>query len=293
MSEDPGDIPASGERNLVRALSEARTLPAEALDRAARQPARIVEPVLDALGKAAAGGALSPADENLLFWGIHALAQARESRLCAPLLRLLRRPIEVLDPLLGDAVTATLPRVMASVFDGEPGPLEAAILDPKADEFARWSLLRALAFLTTEDRIERERALGLLRRFEADRPARAGDAGWAGWAEAIALLGFAEMSDAVSAARSDARLLDDVTDPAWFAATLADAVARPADRSRFDPTIFGYVEDAVAELDAMLAASDPEAEPEQPVRNPLRDVGRNDPCPCGSGRKFKKCCLAA
>ena len=22
-------------------------------------------------------------------------------------------------------------------------------------------------------------------------------------------------------------------------------------------------------------------------------VGRNDPCPCGSGRKFKKCCLAA
>jgi uncharacterized protein YecA (UPF0149 family) len=27
----------------------------------------------------------------------------------------------------------------------------------------------------------------------------------------------------------------------------------------------------------------------EPVRNPLRDVGRNDPCPCGSGQKFKKC----
>ncbi|MFO1434953.1 MAG: SEC-C metal-binding domain-containing protein [Gammaproteobacteria bacterium] len=26
-----------------------------------------------------------------------------------------------------------------------------------------------------------------------------------------------------------------------------------------------------------------------PARNPLRDVGRNDPCPCGSGKKFKKC----
>ncbi len=22
-------------------------------------------------------------------------------------------------------------------------------------------------------------------------------------------------------------------------------------------------------------------------------VGRNDPCPCGSGKKHKKCCLAA
>ena len=26
-----------------------------------------------------------------------------------------------------------------------------------------------------------------------------------------------------------------------------------------------------------------------PVRNPLKDVGRNDPCPCGSLKKFKKC----
>jgi hypothetical protein len=24
--------------------------------------------------------------------------------------------------------------------------------------------------------------------------------------------------------------------------------------------------------------------------NPYRNVGRNDPCPCGSGKKFKKCC---
>jgi SEC-C motif-containing protein len=22
-----------------------------------------------------------------------------------------------------------------------------------------------------------------------------------------------------------------------------------------------------------------------------KTVGRNDPCPCGSGKKFKKCCL--
>ncbi len=28
---------------------------------------------------------------------------------------------------------------------------------------------------------------------------------------------------------------------------------------------------------------------QMPVSNPLRDVGRNDPCPCGSGSKFKKC----
>lgn len=27
----------------------------------------------------------------------------------------------------------------------------------------------------------------------------------------------------------------------------------------------------------------------EPARNPLKDVGRNDPCPCGSGKKYKKC----
>ena len=27
------------------------------------------------------------------------------------------------------------------------------------------------------------------------------------------------------------------------------------------------------------------------TETPHADVGRNDPCPCGSGRKYKHCCL--
>jgi uncharacterized protein YecA (UPF0149 family) len=30
--------------------------------------------------------------------------------------------------------------------------------------------------------------------------------------------------------------------------------------------------------------------PVQPVIRDTPKVGRNDPCPCGSGKKFKKCC---
>lgn len=29
----------------------------------------------------------------------------------------------------------------------------------------------------------------------------------------------------------------------------------------------------------------------QVSRRPYPKVGRNEPCPCGSGKKFKKCCL--
>jgi uncharacterized protein len=31
--------------------------------------------------------------------------------------------------------------------------------------------------------------------------------------------------------------------------------------------------------------------PKPPANQNLKQVGRNDPCPCGSGKKFKKCCL--
>ena len=30
---------------------------------------------------------------------------------------------------------------------------------------------------------------------------------------------------------------------------------------------------------------------QQPVRNKDKKVGPNDPCPCGSGKKYKKCCM--
>ncbi|OQY03760.1 MAG: hypothetical protein B6I22_10905, partial [Desulfobacteraceae bacterium 4572_123] len=27
-----------------------------------------------------------------------------------------------------------------------------------------------------------------------------------------------------------------------------------------------------------------------PVKRTNKKIGRNDPCPCGSGKKYKKCC---
>ena len=36
----------------------------------------------------------------------------------------------------------------------------------------------------------------------------------------------------------------------------------------------------------------PRASPAQPVERDAPKVGRNDPCPCGSGKKYKKCCGA-
>jgi preprotein translocase subunit SecA len=46
------------------------------------------------------------------------------------------------------------------------------------------------------------------------------------------------------------------------------------------------------EADGLIRADTPAVPkpgPGAPVANPYAGVGRNDPCPCGSGKKFKKC----
>jgi preprotein translocase subunit SecA len=41
----------------------------------------------------------------------------------------------------------------------------------------------------------------------------------------------------------------------------------------------------------MLSRGGEAIEAEQPVAKRHNDkIGRNDPCPCGSGRKYKRCC---
>ena len=44
--------------------------------------------------------------------------------------------------------------------------------------------------------------------------------------------------------------------------------------------------------DELLPDLPPALEPPQPAHRSEPKTGRNDPCPCGSGEKFKKCCGA-
>jgi preprotein translocase subunit SecA len=43
------------------------------------------------------------------------------------------------------------------------------------------------------------------------------------------------------------------------------------------------------ELASMQLGDGETATATQPANNPYKNVGRNDPCPCGSGKKYKKC----
>ena len=45
-----------------------------------------------------------------------------------------------------------------------------------------------------------------------------------------------------------------------------------------------------AQQQAAIEGTETDHKP-QPIRNRQQRVGRNDPCPCGSGKKFKQCCM--
>jgi uncharacterized protein len=269
-------------------------------------------PVLRAvLARAADGEELSDDESTLLFRGVYILGGARDTEACQPLLRLLRRPEAELDQLLGAAVTEGMPRIVAGVFDGDVDALFGLIADRSVDQFVRDALLGAAAFLTWKGSIARDRMRRLLEDFYEDRLAADEDQAWVGWMTAIALLGLRDLAPLVHRARDEGRVPDWVIERSQFEEILAHAEREPGDVATFEEYHLGYIEDVIdapgwsdhPELDEWDESSDEDVfdqgdldtlwTPTEPVRNPWRHVGRNDPCPCGSGKKAKKCCLTS
>jgi Protein of unknown function (DUF1186)/SEC-C motif len=240
-----------------------------------------------------------------LFRGLHVMAAARDRQAFQPLLLMLRSRCDDVDRLLGDARTETLPRILISTFDGDADALFDAIADQDLDEVVRDSLLRAATFLAWEGRIDRPRLEAFLGRFPTGEVAVDGEFVWHAWVDAIALLGLRTWVPLVAQALERRQIDEFMFEPDEFHACLEQSERDPSDVSRFDGFGLGYLDDAVKALQLFVDADDEDdgydlndadfeepAAPE-PVINPWRHVGRNDPCPCGSGKKAKRCCLAA
>jgi hypothetical protein len=270
-----------------------------------------------ALERAASGGLTGKDDERLFLRALFIIGGRRDPFGFEPLLRLLRRPQDEVEHLLGDAVSGQLPRIAAGVFNGDADALFDASVDMQLEETIRDSLLAAAAFLTWDGRIERERMIAFLERFDAERLAPDDDLAWVGWANAVAFLGLRELEPTVLAAWDRGSIPGAILGRDEFLEELKRAEQAPEDIQRFKDALLGYIDDVVVDLeDHMLTESFdgdgnvldmdipddldmPSDErfplnlPGEPAANPWRHVGRNDPCPCGSGKKAKRCCLAA
>lgn len=256
--------------------------------------------LLAAVDLAATGAELSERESAVAFYGLHILGAARDPRAFPALIRILQLPPKWLDHFLGDALTETIKRVAIGTFDGQADALFALIANTEADEYARLDMLGATAFLAFEGRIELAAAKSFLVRFDEERLAPKQDMAWCGWETAIALLGLRDLAPRVEAAWQEGRTPQGYSEPKYFFADLKLAETDWSNAERFKkPHRLGYIEDLADEL-SWISDPDDEADVDhgttendgKPYVNPLRHVGRNDPCPCGSGKKAKRCCLA-
>ena len=248
--------------------------------------------------------AMKDADLMAFIPIFHMLGEWQDPRAYRPLVQMLRRPTKVIDHLLGDAVTETSFRVIAGTFDGDMQPVFDAIEDNKADEFARSSLMSALVLIAQLHPDQRPAIEDYFRTFRQRCPKASTDV-LTGWMDAIAALGLEDMSETVREAFDQGLIPKDYCDFGHFLgdleATLNEGVS-PANR-RYQKAL---ITNAIDELSNWHCYTDEFLiqQKTRKVDNALRvapwtealtktpdKLGRNDPCPCGSGKKFKKCCL--
>jgi hypothetical protein len=292
---------------IVHELAQAGDeLPRDAMRRALDNWDGAAPPLLALLEAFADGRDRSEGAAGAVFFALHLAGQARERRAFPAVCRLARDP-EALEAALGDGITSTLAAILIGTYDGRLEHLEALIEDEAADEVARAVAFDVLAYLTATGSVLRETTEAYLRELHGTMRPRETSFAWFGWQRAVGLLGLEELRPLVANA-FERRFVDPtVMGFEHFLEDLRSAQASADPISFFTDRRIGPLEDAVAELsgwhafseegrreEAALAADDALAEGSdgpKPVVNPLRAVGRNDPCPCGSGKKFKKCCL--
>ena len=286
---------------IIARLASAERLPVGVIQTCLSNRDEVVPAFINLLRRCADTSQERPEEEDAIFLVVHILAELGEKQAFQPLLDLLSADQSRVERLLGDAVGENLPQILISTFDGNTERLYDVMNDPEVDEFVRYAVFGVWTYFACMGSIDREEARQyLLQGFETLQPVTSSHV-WVAWVDAVARLGFEEMRDLVKQAFSEGRLpewslhIQDFEDElaAALAAQDREAWMRENRLYPFTDTVgvlskwHGFSEDYIRKK------GEYEREGQIPdiVTNPYRTVGRNDPCPCGSGKKFKHCCL--
>jgi hypothetical protein len=181
----------------------------------------------------------------------------------------------------GDIVTQDGGRILASVCDGDVEPIKTLVLNRRADPWGRAAGVSALGLLAAWAELPREPVVeffGWLMREGLepdDEPVRSHLA--AECADIEALPVFPDIRRAYA---------QGLIDPQVMAESELDEVeASPGETLRQTRERWAPIDDVGDAISWWGSFRRPE--PRRAVK-----VGRNDPCPCGSGKKYKKCCGA-
>ena len=239
-------------------------------------------------------------DSMAQVFAMFLLAQFREVRAYPLFIRLASLPGDALEDLLGEIFAGSFSNLLASVCGGEVEGIQSLIEDENANEWARGTALGSLVTLVATGQKSREEIVSYFARLFRGQLVRKPAQVWNELAMCSAYLCADELIDDIEQAYLEELIddsyvgLDDIND------ALALGKDSVLERLTDDPN-FQLVEDTIQEMEwwacfhvepnpsvARFAQSAPPVQFQRP--NPK--IGRNDPCPCGSGKKYKKCCGA-
>lgn len=231
-------------------------------------------------------------DYMLHLYAMFLCAERREVRAYAPMLRILRHPVhDEVDALLGDTLTEDAGRILASVHSGSVEGFQELVEDTAAHEYARPVGLTALLTRVVERDLPRETLVEYLSTLLESRLEREPAVIWDATTSVAATIGAREVWPLIQTA-FDEGLLDPLYAGRDFlhSGVMTDPTLA-MERARGNPH-YRYVQSTVASMEWWAAFKEPpQPKPTAPPASaPARKIGRNEPCPCGSGRKYKHCC---
>lgn len=250
------------------------------------------------------------------FAPIHALyllAQFREKAAYPLIIRLISNPIQVLDKLIGDVTTDGLESILASVAHGDTDPIKAIIEDESINEYVRSAALRSLVVSCVEGEMARDELVGYFLSLFRGRLKREHDFVWSALVSCCCRIHPLETYEEIIRAFDEGLVETFFVNLRNVECALKDQTTEGAMDDLKRDERFRFVTDTVASLE-WWACFRPSKEarremskkairkairaggavnPNTPEnRKTLGKIGRNAPCPCGSGKKYKKCCGA-
>ena len=230
----------------------------------------------------------------LHIYAMYLLAQFHEQAAYPLLVKFFSTPGEVSLNTTGDVVTEDLDRILASVCHNDLVPIKRMIEDAAVNEFVRSACLRSLVVLVLEGELSRDHAVDYFRGLFHGKLIREPDFIWGALISTACDLYPEELFQEIQQAYED-QLVDlsyvRIEDVEHTLAQGKEKVLREFKQYRG-----GFVEDTIAETRwwACFEQDNRPAYKQLTTNQPVikkKKIGRNDPCPCGSGKKYKKCCL--
>ena len=279
-------------------------VPTEALKAAEENQAEITPKLIEAVQQAAENPAPLLEDHEYQFhiYAIYLLAKFREKSAYPHLVKLFNLPDEQTLDLTGDVLCEDGPVILASVCDGDIGPIKTIIENEEAHPLLRTSAIAALPLLYMWGERTRPEIIAYFKSlFESVMVKPGNTTAWAGLVTCCGHMQAQELAVQVRQAYEAGLILNEALPFQEIEAALMGM--RPQMIERFIRR-YRQIESTAEAIswwrcfsmkpDGTAATPKVEGAEGQPPQNPFANagIGRNDPCPCGSGKKYKKCCGA-